>query len=59
MDLDDAVNKRLVPGKRAYEARARGVAKSQEAQDGRDGAEEGDEGACREVVRKKGAATGF
>ena len=32
MDLDDAVMKRPVPGKRAYKARVRGVMKSQKAQ---------------------------
>jgi hypothetical protein len=59
MDLDDAVKKRPVLGKTAYRARVRSVVKSKKAQSVGAAQAKLMKRVCREVVRKKGAATGF
>ncbi|CAK0863379.1 unnamed protein product [Prorocentrum cordatum] len=59
MDLDDAAKKRPVPGKTAYRARVRSVAKSKKAQSAGAAQAKLMKRVCREVARKKGAATGF
>ena len=57
MDLKDAVAKRPVLGKMAYTSRVRSVAYSQQAQRVAKACTLGLKKVCREVIRKKGAAT--
>ena len=57
MDLKDAVAKRPVLGKMAYKSRVRSVASSQQAQRVAKACTLGLKKVCREVIRKKGAAT--
>ena len=57
MDLKDAVAKRPVLGKMAYKSRVRSVCSSQQAQRVAMACARGLKKVCREVIRKKGAAT--
>ena len=56
-DLDDLKNKRPRLGKMAYKARVRAVAKSAKAQQVASNCYMGLRKVCREVVKKKGAAS--
>ena len=59
VDLQGAVAKRPVMGKIAYKARVRAVCRSKQAQSVAANKEKLMKRVCRQVVLKKGAATGF
>ena len=59
MDLDDAVKKRPLLDKTAYRAQVRCVVRSKKAQAVGAAQAKLMKRVCREVVRKKGAATSF
>ena len=59
MDLADAMKKRPVLGKTAYKVRVRNILKTKKAQTMAATYAKSFRKACKEVVKKKGAATRF